>query len=138
MALLIHAYEDGQVRPWAYLPADDATYVAGQALVMDATNGYLVPVSSGVGEDTDEGKHYICMSDITVATAGGLIPVVASDDQMIWAIPLQAANSSLKVGASYTLHTDGKSLTSTTTKGCFTVTAFDGTAAGDIVYGRLA
>lgn len=138
MALMIHAYEDGQVRPWAYLPADDATYVVGQALVMDATNGYLVPVSSGVGEDTDEGKHYVCMSNITIATAGGLLPVVASDDQMVWEIPLQSQNSSIKVGAAYTLHTDGLHLTNTTTKGCFTVLAFDGTAAGSLVRGKLA
>ena len=138
MALLIHAYEDGEVRPWQYLPADDATYTVGQALVMDATNGYLVPVSSGVGEDTDEGKHYVSMADMTIATAGDLLPVVATDDQMQWEIPLQAANSSLKVGAAYTLHTDGKSLTSTTTKGCFTVLSYDGTAAGDLVRGKLA
>ena len=138
MALLIHAYEDGAVRPWQYLPADDATYVAGQACVMDATNGYLVPVSSGVGEDTDEGMHYVCMSNISVATAGDKIPVVASDDQMVWEIPLQAANSSIKVGAAYTLHTDGLKLTNTTTKGCFTVLGYDGTAAGDLVRGKLA
>lgn len=138
MAILIHAYEDGAVRPWQYLPADDATYVVGQALVMDPTNGYLVPVSSGVGQDVDEGKHYVSMSNVTIGTAGELIPVVAADDQVKWAIPLQAANSSIKVGAAYTLHTDGLSLTSTTTKGCFTVTAFDGTAAGDLAYGILA
>jgi len=138
MAILIESYLDGQVRPWEYLPADDAAYTVGQACVFDATNGYLVSVSSGVGEDTDEGKHYICMADVTVATAGDKIPVVAADDQVIFAIPLQAANSSLKVGAAYTLYTDGKQLTNTTTKGCFTVTAFDGTAAGDTVYGRLA
>lgn len=137
MALLIHAYEDGQVRPWEYLPADDATYVVGQALVMDATNGYLVPVSSGVGEDTDEGKHYVCMANKTIATAGDILPVVATDDQMVWAIPLNAANSSIKVGAAYTLHTDGLHLTNTTTKGCFTVLDYDGTAAGDIVRGKL-
>ena len=138
MAILIHAYEDGAVRPWQYLPADDATYVVGQALVMDATNGYLVPVSSGVGQDTDEGAHYVCMSNTTIATAGDLLPVVRSDDQMKWSIPLQAQNTSIKVGAAYTLHTDGLSLTSTTTKGVFTVTAYDGTAAGDLVYGILA
>ena len=138
MAILIHAYEDGAVRPWQYLPADDATYTVGQALVMDGSNGYLVPVSSGVGQDTDEGKHYVSMSNVTIATAGDLIPVVASDDQIKWAAPLQADNSSIKVGAAYTLHTDGKSITSTTTKGVFTVTAFDGTKAGDLAYGILA
>jgi len=138
MAIMPHAYEDGAVRPWQYLPADDATYVVGQALVMDATNGYLVPVSSGVGQDTDEGVHYVSMSNATVATAGDLLPVVRSDDQMKWAIPLQAQNTSIKVGAAYTLHTDGLQLTSTTTKGCFTVTAYDGTSAGDLVYGILA
>lgn len=137
MALLIHAYDDGAVRPWAYLPAKAGSYVVGQALVMDATNGYLTPVASGVGEDTDEGKHYVCMSDVTVAANGDALPVVASDDQMIWEIPLQAASSGLKVGAAYTLHTSGLTLTSTTTKGCFTVLAFDGTAAGDLVRGRL-
>ena len=138
MALMIHAYEDGQVRPWAYLPAYAATYAAGQAMVMDASNGYLVSVASGVGEDTDEGKHYVCMSNITVGTTGDKVPVVASDDQMIWEIPLQAQNTSIKVGAAYTLHTDGLQLTSTTTKGCFTVLAYDGTAAGDKVRGKLA
>ena len=138
MAILIHAYEDGAVRPWQYLPADDATYAVGQALVMDATNGYLVPVSSGVGPDVDEGKHYVCLSDATIATAGDLLPVVAADDQVKFAAPLQADNSSIKVGAAYTLHTDGMSITSTTTKGCFTVTAFDGTKAGDLAYGILA
>ena len=78
------------------------------------------------------------MSSASASAAGELLPVVASDDQVKWAIPLQAANSSIKVGAAYTLHTDGLSLTSTTTKGCFTVTAFDGTAAGDLAYGILA
>ena len=138
MAILIHAYEDGQVRPWQYLPADDATYAVGQPCVMDATNGYLVPVSSGVGQDIDEGKHYVCMANTTIATAGDVLPVVASDDQMEWEIPLQAQNTSIKVGAAYTLHTDGMSLTSTTTKGCFTVLAYDGTNAGDKVRGKLA
>lgn len=137
MALLIHAYEDGAVRPWAYIPAKAGTYKVGQALVMDATNGYLVPVSSGVGEDIDEGKHYVSMSDVTLAANGDVLPVVASDDQMVWEIPLQAANTGLKIGAAYTLHTSGMTLTNTTTKGCFTVVAFDGTAAGDLVRGKL-
>lgn len=137
MAILIESYLDGQVRPWEYLPAKAGTYAVGQACVMDSTNGYLTPVASGTGEDTDEGKHYVCMSDRVLGSNGDPLPVVASDDQMIWAAPLQAQNTSIKVGASYTLHTDGMSITNTTTKGCFTVTAYDGTAAGDTVYGRL-
>ncbi len=138
MALLIHAYEDGAVRPWAYLPAKAGTYKVGQACVMDTTNGYLTPVASGVGEDIDEGKHYVSMSDVVVAANGDILPVVPSDDQLIWEIPLNAANTSIKVGAAYTLHTDGMKLTNTTTKGCFTVLSFDGTAAGDLVRGKLA
>lgn len=137
MAILIHAYEDGEVRPWAYLPAKAGTYKVGQALVMDATNGYLAPVASGVGEDTDEGKHYVSMSDRVLAANGDILPVVATDDQMVWEIPLQAATSGLKVGAAYTLYTDGMQLTGTTTKGCFTVLEIDGTAAGDKVRGKL-
>lgn len=137
MALMIHAYEDGAVRPWAYLPAKAGTYKAGQAVVMDATNGYLTPVASGVGEDTDEGKHYVSMSDVVLGANGDILPVVASDDQMVWEIPLQAQNTSIKVGVAYTLYTDGMQLTNTTTKGCFTVLAYDGTAAGSLVRGKL-
>lgn len=137
MAIKIHAYEDGAVRPWDYLPAKAGTYKVGQALVMDATNGYLTPVASGVGEDTDEGKHYISQSDIVLAEDGDILPVIPSDDQLMWELPLYAQNTSIKVGAAYTLHTDGMSLTNTTTKGCFTVLEFDGTAAGSAVRGKL-
>lgn len=137
MALLIHACEDGAVRPWAYLPAKAGTYAVGQALVMDASNGYLTPVASGVGEDTDEGRHYVSMSAVTLAANGDKLPVVTSDDRIVWELPLQAQNTGIKVGAAYTLHTDGMQLTNTTTRGCFTVLAFDGTAAGSRVRGKL-
>jgi hypothetical protein len=41
------------------------------------------------------------------------------------------------MGLKYTLHTDGRGITATTTKGAFTVERFDGKAAGDYVYGTL-
>ncbi len=137
MAVLIQSYDDGQVRPWTYVPAKAGTYSAGLACVFDATNGYVKAVVSGTGQDNQAGKHCVCMSDVVVAADNGIIPVVQTDDQLTWAVPLQAANSSLKVGAAYTLYTDGKQLTSTTTNGCFTVTGYEGKGAGDLVYGHL-
>ena len=139
MAIMIHAYEDGAVRPWTYMPAaDNKTYVAGAAVVIDASNGNVKPVVSGTGQDTQAGKHAVCMTNKTVPSgASEVIPVVLPDDQLTFAIPLQAANSSLKIGAVYTLYTDGAQLTNTTSNGCFTVTGYEGKAAGDLVYGKL-
>lgn len=135
MAFLPHAYIDGEVRPWQYLPADDDTYTVGQALVLQS--GHLVTVSSGVGEDTDEGIHYVCMADTTIATDGDLLPVVQSEEEIIWEAPLSVQSASIAVGNVYTLNTDGTAVTATATKGCFKVVSFDGTAAGDLVRGIL-
>lgn len=135
MAFMIHAYVDGEVRPWQYLPADDAAYTVGQALVLQS--GHLVPVSSGVGEDTDEGPHYISMSNRTIATDGDLLPVVQCEDGIIWEAPLSANSASIAVGASYTLSSAGTGVTATTTKGCFKVLEFDGKTAGDLVRGII-
>lgn len=133
MAFKPHVYVDGEVRPWQYLPADDATYTVGQALVF--SSGHLVAVSSGVGEDTDEGRHYICMANKVIATDGDLLPVVEADEEVIWEAPLTAASSGIAVGTKYTITAAG--VTATTTKGCFKVTEFDGKAQGDLVRGIL-
>ena len=135
MAFKIHAYIDGEVRPWQYLPADDATYTVGQAVVLNG--GHIVPVSSGVGEDTDEGTHYICMSDRVIATDGDLLPVVQCEEEIIWEAPLSVDSSGIAVGASYTLSSAGTGVTATTTKGCFKVLEFDGKTAGDLVRGII-
>lgn len=133
MAFLLHSTDDGRVPPWEYLPADDATYTIGQALVM--TGGHLVSVASGVGEDTDEGGHYICMAEVTVATDGDLIPVVVCAPGQVWETTLSAQDTDIAAGTAYTMHTDGKQITGTTTKGCCTVVSFDDTAAG--AYARV-
>ena len=133
MAFKPHVYVDGEVRPWQYLPADDGTYTVGQALVL--ASGHLVPVSSGVGEDTDEGRHYVSMSDRVIATDGDLLPVVEADEEVVWEAPLTAASASIAVGTKYTITAAG--VTATTTKGCFKVTEFDGKAQGDLVRGIL-
>ena len=135
MAFKIHAYIDGEVRPWQYLPADDASYTVGQALVF--SSGHLVAVSSGTGEDTDEGTHYISMSDRTIATDGDLLPVVQCEEEIIWEAPLSVDSSGIAVGASYTLSSAGTGVTATTTKGCFKVLEFDGKTAGDLVRGII-
>lgn len=133
MAFKPHVYVDGEVRPWQYLPADDGTYTVGKALVF--SSGHLVPVSSGVGEDTDEGRHYVSMSDRVIATDGDLLPVVEADEEVVWEAPLTTASAGIAVGAKYTITAAG--VTATTTKGCFRVTEFDGKAQGDLVRGIL-
>lgn len=133
MAFKPHVYVDGEVRPWQYLPADDATYAIGEALVF--SSGHLVAVSSGVGEDTDEGAHYICMSDRVIAADGDLLPVIALDEEVILEAPLTVDSASIAVGTKYTITKNG--VTATTTKGCFMVTEFEGKTAGDLVRGIL-
>lgn len=133
MAFMPHVYVDGEVRPWQYLPADDANYTVGEALVF--SSGRLVPVSYGVGEDTDEGAHYICMSDRVIATDGDLLPVIALDEEVVLEAPLTTASESIAVGNKYTITAEG--VTATSEKGCFMVTEFDGTAQGDLVRGIL-
>ena len=135
MAFMIHAYVDGEVRPWQYLAADDATYTVGQALVLNG--GHLVAVSSGVGEDTDEGPHYICMANATIATDGDLLPVVQCDEEVIWEAPLSVNSSSIAIGTSYTISSAGTGVTATTTKGVFKVLEYDGNTAGDLVRGII-
>lgn len=140
MALKLHKVLDGHVPPILYLPASNggssATYVAGQAMVF--SGGQLVAVKTDVGQDTDEGTHYVCMEVKTIAAAGDPLGVVKADEQMIWEIPNSAADTDLTVGAAYDLHTDGLSITDAiTTAGCFTVLETDGNSAGDMARGIL-
>jgi hypothetical protein len=134
MAFKIHTVLDGHIPSWQYLPAAAGTYSAGQATVF--SGGKLVPVSSGVGEDTDEGRHYICMAD-TVIAEGGELPVVGAEEMILWEAPLAADAASLAAGQAYTISADGMKMTATATKGCCTVLRVSGKQAGDPVILRL-
>lgn len=130
-----HATDDGHVVPWVHnMLVASGTYKVGQALVI--SSGKLVSVSSGVGEDTDEGAHYISMFEGTLA-ADGYMPVIAAKPDIEFDVALDTADANLAVGTSYTIKSDGMTITSTTTKGCFKVIAYTGKAVDDIVTGIL-
>lgn len=111
MAFMPHAYTDGEVRPWTYLPVAAADYTVGQ----------YIPAQKAVS-----------MSEKTIAT-GDLLPVVLADDQVIFEAPLTVASGSIAVGTAYTVTADG--VTATAENGVFVVTEFDGKAKGDLVRG---
>lgn len=119
MAFLPYEYHRGNP-PILYLPAAAAAYTAGQALVFAA--GVLTTVAAGVGQDIDEGKHYISMEAKTVANAGDLLGVIKCDEDIIWATKNGAAATALTIGGRYVLDDDALSIIDTTTKGCFVVT----------------
>lgn len=133
MSIKIHSTDGGFIPPWKWMAAAAGTYKIGDALII--SSGKLTAVTSGSGQ-SDSTPHYVCMADIT-AGAGDLIPVVKTDAGITWETQLQADSASLAVGLAYTLHTDGRTITTTTSNGCFTVTGYDGKTAGDAVRGIL-
>lgn len=138
MAFLIHTVKDGHVLPFKYLPIGDGTYKAGDALVF--ASSVLEKVETGVGQDTDEGAHYIAMFEGTVATSGSTdYPVVrAADDNVIWETTLSDADPDIAAGLKYCIHTDGAQHDGGKTNGVLEVIDFDGKAAGDRVRVRFA
>lgn len=138
MAFLIHTVKDGHVLPFKYLPIGDGTYKAGDALVF--VSSVLEKVSTGSGQDTDEGAHYIAMFEGTVATSGSTdYPVVrAADDNVIWETTLSDADPDIAAGLKYCIHTDGAQHDGGKTNGVLEVIDFDGKAAGDRVRVRFA
>ncbi len=138
MAFLIHTVKDGHVPPFKFLPVGDGTYKVGDALVF--VSSVLEKVTTDVGQDTDEGPHYIAMFEGTVATSGSTkYPVIrAADDNIIFETTLSAADADIAAGLKYCIHTDGAQHDGTTTKGVLEVIDFDGTAKGDKVRVRFA
>jgi len=132
MAFKPYVYMKGNP-PSMWLPADDADYTVGQALVF--SSGQLVTVSSSVGEDIDEGPHFICMQTKTIATAGDLLEVIKADENIIWESGNDAGSSTLTPGTKYTISDDGLWVTTTTTKGCFLVLDTAGTDQYDVCHG---
>ena len=62
--------DNGAVLPWEYLAAEKATYQVGQLLALDASTGYLEPIAA----DLVTTPPYLCMADMTIATAGAPPP----------------------------------------------------------------
>jgi len=136
MAFTPYKYLKGQP-PLLELPASNggssAAYTVGQALVF--SSGKLTTVAENVGQDTDEGIHFICMEDVTVTTDATLITVMKADENIEWETQNGAAATDLAIGAKYIIDTDAKSIVDTTTKGCFMVTYTAGTDDGDVARG---
>lgn len=134
MAFTPYKYPGSEAVPFVYLPVGDATWTVGQAAVI--VSGYAEPVASASGQDTDEGAHYIAMFEEVVATQGPVKPfLLAATPGLVFESYLQAEDTDISNNKRYTLHTDGKCITGTTTKGVFQPIDWDSTDANAKVRG---
>ena len=123
MGFLIQNVEGGYVPAFEYLPASAITPKIGLALKLDT------------GTDKSE---FISMTERDSAvTAGDIIPVIRVTEDITFAVPAQAAQTSVNIGTKVTLHTDGMQVTATATSGTAEIVGREGTAAGDIQYVRF-
>lgn len=133
MAFLPFSYDDGQPRPWEYLPCGAITPKVGMALTQ--TSGNLA-IATGTTKPT-----YISMIDCASAlTAGDIIPVIRVDSGIIFETTNTASLSGVTKGQKVTLHTDGLKVTATTTSGVAEIIDCDSVAssgANGVVYVRF-
>lgn len=114
-----------------YKPAAAITPKVGLALAW--SSGKLAVCGATTKPD------YICMTEAASAVAAGtLIPVIPADCHIIFAVPAQAAMTSINLGDKVTLHTDGLQVTATKTAGVAQIIDRDGTAVGDLQYVRFS
>ena len=102
------------------------SFSRGEALKYSAY-GKLTKASGAVKPE------YICAADISLTSAGGIVPVIRINGNMLFEVPLSASGSSLVCGNKVTLGSDGLTVTATTENGTAEITAMDGTASGDTV-----
>lgn len=122
---------DGGAATLEYQPAAAITPKVGLALAW--SSGKLAICGATAKPD------YICMTEASSAvTAGTMIPVIPVDCHIVFAVPAQAAMTSINPGDKVTLHTDGLQITATKTSGVAQIVGREGTAAGDIQYVRFS
>ncbi len=123
MAFLPFSYDDGQPRPWEYLPCSAITPKVGMALTQSSGN---LAIATGTTKPT-----YISMVDKDAAcTAGDIIPVIRVDSGIIFETTNSASFSGMNRGAKVTLHaSNGMQVTATTSSGVAEVIDFDDVAA---------
>ena len=125
MAFKIHSIDDNRIPGIEYLPCGAITPKVGMALIQSSGN---LALATGANAPA-----YISMCEReTACTAGDIIPVIRVDKDMIFETAFSAAASSVKLGSKVTLHTDGLSVTATTTSGVAEVVYMDGTASGSM------
>lgn len=129
MAFLLFKNEVADIPAWESVSAAAATYHVGDAL-------YFADGKAAKATGTNAPTH-ICMMEKKVETAGDPLYVMRIYDPMIFQTVLGVASPSIEIGAKYTIHTDGASITATETSGVAEVVGFDGTALGDTVYVRF-
>ena len=134
MAFIPHSYDDGQPRPWEYLPCSAITPKVGMALTQSSGN---LAIATGTTKPT-----YISMVDKSAAcTAGDIIPVIRVDSGIIFETTNSASFSGISKGQKVTLHaSDGMQVTATTSSGVAEVIDFDakaGSGTGGTVYVRF-
>lgn len=104
--------------------------------------GEILALSSGVltkaAVDTDGAQQYICMAAVTGATGVKNVPVVQLREDMQFSCVSTATVAATLIGQAVTLHTDGLTVTGTTTKGCFVIDETDGTTTNSNVVGHFA
>lgn len=116
MAFLPYEYQAGEIAQWTYLPCAAGSFTVGQAAVI--VSDKAKPVSSGTGEDTGAGLHYIAMFDGAVSD-GDIMPfVLASTSGLIFETELSAALTGAVPGNKYTIDSTGTKMTATQTDGC--------------------
>lgn len=123
---MIHTVEGGHIPAFEHYPADGITPKVGMAMVLSA--GKLA-IAAGTTKPT-----HISMCEREAACADGeLIPVVAVNEGLTFAVPASVANT-VAIGNKVTIATGGLGVTATTTDGIATIVGKDGTAAGDLQY----
>lgn len=125
MGFIPHKNEDGALAPYEYHTASVATKV-GEAMVF--SSGKLAKCGA------DTAPEYIAMAE---AAANEIIPAIHVNGETIFAVPLSAAGTALKVGDKVTIATDALRVTATTASGVAEIVGMDGTAAGSTVYVRF-
>lgn len=120
----------GMTPPIEYKTATaDEAYTVGEALKVASG---AVTKCTGATKPT-----YVCVGP---ANAAGEVPCVAVQDYMEFETTLGVApaeNATVAVGNKLTIHTDGASVTATTTSGVAEVLAIDGQTVGSRVVVRF-
>lgn len=130
MAFLAHSHDDGQAKPFEYLPAGAGlTLEPGTALKMA---GGLLAIASGTDVPT-----YISETSAESTTEGQTVAVSRVDGARIYETELSEAAKALALGARHTIDATGGRITATATGGAAEIVSFEGKAAGDRVRVRF-
>ena len=125
--------DTGARLPWEYMPAAAGTYVVGQMLNVNAS-GQVAAITA----DLTTTPAYMCMGNVKIETAGGILPVTRVQDDVIYETELAVAASTAVVGSKLQVANGGLGVSKPASgNGTFEVTWLEGTTAGAGVRGRF-